>query len=58
MIDFAPCLYLMSAIPCHAAVLFFGNKLTMQTKVGTGIALFGTWLYTEMSKKKPVPKVA
>jgi Tpt phosphate/phosphoenolpyruvate translocator len=28
------------------SVLFFGNVLTAQTKIGTGVALFGTWLYT------------
>jgi hypothetical protein len=39
-------------------VLFFGNQLTTQTKVGTAIALFGTWMYTEASKKKPVAKTA
>jgi hypothetical protein len=40
------------------AVLFFGNKLTPQTQLGTAIALVGTWLYTEASKKKPAPKAA
>ena len=34
-----------------ASVLFFGNKLTDQTKLGTAIALIGTYLYTEASKK-------
>lgn len=34
-----------------ASVLFFGNKLTDQTKLGTAIALVGTYLYTEASKK-------
>ena len=39
------------------SVLFFGNVLTTQTKIGTGIALFGTYLYVEMSKKyKSKPK--
>jgi len=33
------------------SVLFFGNTLTMQTKIGTGIALAGTYMYTEMVKK-------
>lgn len=33
------------------SVLFFGNKLTTKTKVGTAIALLGTYLYTEASKK-------
>jgi len=33
------------------SVLFFGNTLTTQTKIGTAIALFGTYLYTEMVKK-------
>ncbi|KAI8112558.1 hypothetical protein M9434_003879 [Picochlorum sp. BPE23] len=33
------------------SVLFFGNTLTTQTKIGTGIALAGTYLYTEMVKK-------
>ena len=39
-------------------MIFFGNKLTTQTQVGTAIALLGTWLYTESSKKKPAPKAA
>lgn len=42
----------------HPAVLFFGNKLTTQTQIGTAVALIGTWLYTEASKKKPAPKTA
>eukprot|EP01026_Neomeris_dumetosa_P025717 TRINITY_DN21124_c0_g1_i1.p1 TRINITY_DN21124_c0_g1~~TRINITY_DN21124_c0_g1_i1.p1 ORF type:complete len:442 (-),score=56.18 TRINITY_DN21124_c0_g1_i1:440-1669(-) len=29
------------------SVLFFGNKLTMQTKIGTAVAIFGTYLYTQ-----------
>jgi Tpt phosphate/phosphoenolpyruvate translocator len=33
------------------SVLFFGNTLTIQTKIGTGIALAGTYMYTEMVKK-------
>ena len=33
------------------SVLFFGNTLTTQTKIGTAVALFGTYLYTEMVKK-------
>lgn len=40
------------------SVLFFGNKLTTQTQIGTAVALIGTWLYTEASKKKPEPKAA
>ncbi|PSC73006.1 diaminopimelate decarboxylase chloroplastic-like [Micractinium conductrix] len=40
------------------SVLFFGNKLTAQTQIGTAVALIGTWLYTEASKKKPAPKTA
>lgn len=41
------------------SVLFFGNKLTTQTQIGTAVALFGTWLYTEMVKKsKAAPKTA
>ena len=34
-----------------SSVMFFGNKLTMQTKLGTVIALIGTYLYTEATKK-------
>ena len=49
---------LSPAAPVPPAVLFFGNKLTMQTQVGTAIALLGTWLYTETTKKKPGPKTA
>jgi len=45
------------ALP-RPAVLFFGNKLTTQTQIGTAVALIGTWLYTEASKKKPAPKAA
>lgn len=33
------------------SVLFFGNTLTMQTKIGTAVALAGTYMYTEMVKK-------
>ncbi|KAL6766344.1 TPT3 [Auxenochlorella protothecoides x Auxenochlorella symbiontica] len=43
------------------SVLFFGNKLTLQTKVGTGIALLGTYAYTEAVKRykaTPTPKLA
>lgn len=41
------------------SVIFFGNKLTVQTQLGTVIAIFGTWLYTEATKvKKPVAKAA
>ncbi|KAG7669543.1 hypothetical protein KSW81_007696 [Nannochloris sp. 'desiccata'] len=32
------------------SVLFFGNVLTTQTKIGTAIALAGTYLYTEAVK--------
>ena len=32
------------------SVMFFGNTLTTQTKVGTAIALAGTYLYTEAVK--------
>lgn len=39
------------------SVLFFGNTLTTQTKVGTAIALAGTWLYTEAVKANK-PKAA
>lgn len=40
------------------SVLFFGNTLTTQTKVGTAVALLGTYLYTETTKKKPAPPAA
>ena len=30
-----------------ASVIFFGTPLTMKTKIGTGIALLGTYLYTQ-----------
>lgn len=33
------------------SVLFFGNTLTMKTKIGTVVALLGTYLYTEASRK-------
>ncbi len=39
------------------SVLFFGNALTMQTKVGTAIAILGTWLYTEMEEKEKQKKL-
>jgi Tpt phosphate/phosphoenolpyruvate translocator len=32
------------------SVLFFGNVLTTQTKIGTAVALAGTYLYTEAVK--------
>lgn len=35
-----------------SSVVFFGNKLTTQTQIGTVIALIGTWLYTEAVKKE------
>ncbi|KAK9826504.1 hypothetical protein WJX81_007389 [Elliptochloris bilobata] len=38
------------------SVVFFGTTLTTKTKLGTGIALLGTYLYTEASKRyKAVP---
>lgn len=42
------------------SVLFFGNVLTLQTKVGTAVALIGTYLYTEAVKasKKAAKKAA
>ncbi len=33
------------------SVVFFGNKLTDKTKIGTVIALIGTYLYTEATKR-------
>ena len=33
------------------SVRFLGNTLTTQTKIGTAIALFGTYVYTETVKK-------
>jgi hypothetical protein len=39
-----------------SSVLFFNQVLTQQALIGTVIAIFGTWLYTEMAakaKKKP-----
>jgi uncharacterized membrane protein len=33
-----------------SSVVFFGNKLSVQTQVGTAVALVGTWLYTEAQK--------
>lgn len=46
-------------IPPHTspsrAVLFFGNKLTLQTKLGTAIALLGTYAYTEAVKRYKAP---
>jgi hypothetical protein len=35
-----------------SSVLFFGNKLTLQTQIGTAVALLGTWLYTEAVKRE------
>lgn len=32
------------------SVLFFGTPLTMKTKIGTAVALLGTYLYTEATK--------
>ena len=50
------------------SVVFFGNKLTDKTKLGTAIALLGTYLYTEATKRSkqkasetgtsPIPKPA
>lgn len=39
-----------------SSVLFFNQVLTQQALIGTVIAIFGTWLYTEAAakaKKKP-----
>lgn len=38
------------------SVVFFGNKLTDKTKLGTAIALVGTYLYTEATKRYKVQK--
>lgn len=35
-----------------SSVLFFGNTLTMQTKIGTAVALLGTALYTELKNRE------
>jgi Tpt phosphate/phosphoenolpyruvate translocator len=41
------------------SVLFFGNTLTNKTKIGTAVALLGTYLYTEATKRsKAAPKTA
>jgi len=40
------------------SVLFFGNKLTTQTKIGTAVALLGTYLYTEAVKSSKKVKTA
>lgn len=36
------------------SVVFFGNKLTDKTKIGTVVALIGTYLYTEATKRNKV----
>jgi len=41
-----------------ASVVFFGQKMSQQTKIGTIIALAGTYAYTEMSKRYSAKKVA
>lgn len=46
-----------------SSVIFFNQKLTTQTLIGTVIALIGTWLYTEAAakfgkKKSPPPPPA
>jgi drug/metabolite transporter (DMT)-like permease len=41
-----------------ASVVFFGNKLSIQTKLGTAVALAGTWLYTEMTKREKLKAAA
>ena len=38
------------------SVVFFGNKLTDKTKLGTAIALVGTYLYTEATKRYKAQK--
>jgi len=38
------------------SVMFFGNTLTMQTKIGTGVALLGTYIYTEAVKANKAKK--
>lgn len=37
------------------SVVFFGNVLTTQTKIGTAIALLGTYLYVEAQKRFKAP---
>lgn len=37
-----------------SSVVFFGNKLSTQTQIGTCIALFGTWLYSEAVKRDKI----
>eukprot|EP00873_Tetraselmis_striata_P001940 jgi/Tetstr1/422204/TSEL_013056.t1 len=41
------------------SVIFFGTPLTMKTKIGTGVALLGTYLYTQATAKAAAkPKAA
>lgn len=41
------------------SVVFFGTKMTTQAKVGTAVAIAGTWLYTEAVQRfKPAAKAA
>ena len=39
-----------------SSVVFFGNRLSTQTQVGTVVALLGTWLYTEAVKRNKAEK--
>jgi drug/metabolite transporter (DMT)-like permease len=34
-----------------SSVLFFGNKLSSQTLIGTAVAIFGTFLYTQAQQR-------
>ena len=38
------CLALPLRLAARLAVIFFGNKLSLQTQIGTAVAIFGTWL--------------
>jgi len=47
-----------------SSVLFFGTPLSNKTKIGTAVALLGTYLYTEAGRRfkaepaLPPPKAA
>eukprot|EP01024_Parvocaulis_polyphysoides_P030678 TRINITY_DN27953_c0_g1_i1.p1 TRINITY_DN27953_c0_g1~~TRINITY_DN27953_c0_g1_i1.p1 ORF type:complete len:406 (+),score=56.22 TRINITY_DN27953_c0_g1_i1:287-1504(+) len=40
------------------SVVFFGNTLTMQTKIGTAIAILGTYLYTQAQQAQKQKQAA
>ncbi len=41
-----------------SSVIFFGTTMSMKAKIGTAVALFGTYLYTQAVKANSAKKAA